>query len=197
MCESTAHSKPKVMAKRVQISFIEPTGCFWIQLADENKAVLEDLEAYLNVVDTEFNPKYQLSGLPMIDQCYAVRHPNSGKWQRGKIVSISVIGVEVFFIDYGDHRTVSSSSIRTLPPILKSIKPLAIRSQFNPVVYQRDEASDVSSALKKICRPRQLCMAIASNWGENFLHIDSFETDKEIDIINELVNSSLLIKKNK
>ena len=197
MCESIALSKPKDMVKQVQISFIEPSGCFWIQLAGENKAVLEDLEAHLNVVDIEFNPNYQICASPVIDQCYAVLHPNSGKWQRGKIVSISGIDTEVFFIDYGDHRTVPSSSIRTLPPILKFIDPLAIRSQFNPVFYQRDEASDISSALKKICRPRQLCMAIASNWGENFLHIDSFETDKEIDVINELVNSKLLIKKNK
>ena len=85
--------------KQVCISHIEASGCFWLQLVDKNKSLLDDVETYLKAADME---NYRLESLPLVNHQYTARHPNNGNWQRAKIISASETQVEVLFIDYGE-----------------------------------------------------------------------------------------------
>ena len=88
--------------KQVRLSYIEASGSFWLQLADDTSNILEDVETHLKAVDFENHPNYQLVSPPRVNLRYVARHPNNGNWQRANIISVSDRTVEVFFLDYGE-----------------------------------------------------------------------------------------------
>ena len=95
----------------------------------------------------------------------------------------------------GDLRTVPITSIRELSPILKHIEPLAFKCQFNSSIYDAHNATDISSALKTLCRKRHVYTAVAVNWSDELLQLESLQVENGIDIIQELLKSNLLVKK--
>jgi len=106
---------------------------------------------YIQSIGSELD-KYDstLKKLPKVGHLIAVRDSN-GSWYRAKVQSITDLGLNVSYIDFGISN-VKVTDYKDLPKALASIKPMAYRCYIKKVLKEDENMLSVQGLLDYVCK---------------------------------------------
>ncbi|KAL5234746.1 hypothetical protein ACI65C_002156 [Semiaphis heraclei] len=125
----------------VNVSNINSLKYFYVQNLN-NYDYIQSIGSELDKYDST------LKKLPKVGHLIAVRDSN-GLWYRAKVQSITDLGLNVSYIDFG-ITNVKVTDYKDLPKALTSIKPMAYRCYFKKVLKEDENILSVQGLLDSI-----------------------------------------------
>ncbi|KAF0291967.1 Tudor domain-containing protein 1 [Amphibalanus amphitrite] len=113
---------PVGVYKEVEVVHVVTPAEFYVQLKEQFPAVdaiQEQVAAYAGQPPP--------AAPPAVGQTVAALYPDDGVWYRGRVLETAAGKVTVFFVDYGDTRSVSLAEVRPLRPEHAALAGQAIR----------------------------------------------------------------------
>lgn len=125
-----------IQTERVDVTHIESIDCFYVQQSKMQYKLHQMNREVDNAA--KLAPRIDCSMLSINNLCLAFYETNREKfWSRGRITEIKNGEngplYEIFFIDYGNTKSINISNIREIPSVIAQRKPFAIQCElYNP-----------------------------------------------------------------